>query len=352
MDDLDSRSNKRRLAAASTSSSSYKTFHDDGNSEISQPDNNAEPATSKFYPKECLYSVESLLSVPLAVIFREIGDGTTQSTPLPNSALRKPWPTRAEAHCLLQISMLAYEVDVLVQLAEEEFARRQLRRSFRSKLVHTTEPPGGGGETEKKCKKKVLVHPYLRPIIPFLAIQDRLSSHGYLQYVQVQLDRAVLGLKMCSGTLRNSCEQNYTYADNLDALDDGLSSPGRILAQEKRKLAELEEELCQRVENILQDNIISSANAMSLGDPGSVEELDIEPMNVVCAKIFGLPAETWASQYDTQHHENIGMADTFCSSATKTDRTEDDSGISASQSSYVQKSDAAEVLAVLAMGNN
>jgi hypothetical protein len=290
-------------------------------------------STAELNPIDGQYSVESLLAVPLEVIFREIGGGSTPTTTRAVASLPatetngKPWLTRAEAHCLLRVSMLAHELDVLVRLSEQALSQQQWRRSFRERLIHNSQAnQDRHGTTEESpvIERVAVVHPFLRAVFPILEIQDRFTSTGCLEYVQMELDRILLGLEMCAVTLRQSAEQNFTLADNLlDTLDDGLSSPsgaafnstnssGRTLAQEKRKLAELEEELCHRLQSLLHDYSDTNNNnnrsdialdpvpaESMLSDASScvgydrsrniLTDFTLEPMEKVCARILGLP---------------------------------------------------------------
>jgi hypothetical protein len=286
-------------------------------------------AESNLIDGQC--SVESLLAVPLEVIFREIGDGSTPKTTTTSAVaslqttttMGKPWLTRAEAHCLLRVSMLAHELDVLVRLSEQALSQQQWRRSFRERLIQNSKANQDQHGTTEDCRgieRVAVVHPFLRAVLPILEIQDRFISVGCLEYVQMELDRILLGLEMCAVTLRQSAEQNFTLADNLlDTLDDGLSSPsgaafnstnssGRTLAQEKRKLAELEVELCHRLQSLLHDNCEHTNNNTAV-DPAPAESMlsdasscigydrsrniltdfTLEPMEKVCARILGLP---------------------------------------------------------------
>ena len=349
MDDNDSRIKKRRQP---------QSFHDakkDRSTKRSRPDGRPQLNASDFDNTERRYSVESLLSVPLEVIFREIGDGNTQTAQSPSQATRKPWLTRAEAHCLLRVSMLAHELDVLVRLSEDALARRQWGQSFCRKLVHT-EP------RDDKESAKVLVHPLLRPIICILAVHDQFSSQGCLRYVQMQIDRVVLGLRMCAGTLRNSSEQNFTYADNLlDALGDGSNTrnPGRVLEREKRKLAELEEELCRRIESILRDSSSVSGNETVstdarrfIGGSSNLAHFTVEPMSTICARILGLslsvPCAILPKALQKQEHSTTRANK---SSPKKIVTDGDDVALSASQNSFARRSSAAEALTVLAFSS-
>jgi hypothetical protein len=79
-----------------------------------------------------------------------------------------------------------------------------------------------------------------------------------LQYSQINVERILEDLKAMSISLKQCCEQNFSVADALlDTIcDDGDgigSEEGTVgkLAREKSQLAELEEEMCRRIEGLI-----------------------------------------------------------------------------------------------------
>jgi hypothetical protein len=144
-------------------------------------------------------SIESMLAIPVEIIFREVA--------------QKPLLTRSEADCLL--------------------AQKRYCNLTRKKIA--------------ECK-----HPFMLPIIPIVTLFER-QHKPTLRHVQDTLGNLMSDLDACSTTLRQSAEQNWTLSESLiDALD-GLSDnvSGQSIAYDKRKLAELEDDICQRIEKLV-----------------------------------------------------------------------------------------------------
>jgi hypothetical protein len=206
------------------------------------------------------YSVESLLSVPLSVIFRHV----------PNSAHPRPLLTRAEAQCFLQVNLLAHEFDVLVQLSEQTLGRQRWCRIFlRGELL-----------------KYSNTNPYLRPLCTMLTLHQQQQQQTCPRVVASALDRMLQSLAGCATTLRQSSEQNWTLSESLlDALEGAIGGGGQVLAQEKKRLAELEEEVCSRVERLLETHQ-TTQHRKSNEEDGIV--LVVEPtLRAVCKSIWG-----------------------------------------------------------------
>jgi hypothetical protein len=201
------------------------------------------------------YSVESLLSVPLSVIFRHV----------PNSAHPRPLLTRAEAQCFLQVNLLAHELDVMVQLSEQTLGQQLWCRQL-------------GGELLKYSNS----NPYLRPLSTMLTLHQQQQQQTCPRVVASALDRMLQSLAGCATTLRQSSEQNWTLSESLiDALEGAIGGGGQVLAQEKKRLAELEEEVCSRVERLLETHQNQNSNEKD-------DILVVEPtLRTVCNSIWG-----------------------------------------------------------------
>ena len=178
-------------------------------------------------------SVESLLAIPLHVLFRVV----------PGSS--RPWLTRNETQCLLHVNNLATELDVLVQTSEKALSQQLRDRQFSNQVERNAH------------------NPFLRPLIPLLRCHTGLLQNGLL-LIQKELDRILSEFHICATTLRQSAEQNWTLSESLlDAVYDSsdhhqhhhhlhhYSSSTQSLAQEKRMVAELEEEVVARMEQFL-----------------------------------------------------------------------------------------------------
>jgi hypothetical protein len=216
-------------------------------------------------------SVGELLSVPLNVIFREVPSST-------HSAMqrRKPLLTRAEAQCLVKTSQLAHEVDVIVGVSSEVLSRQRWCRIF--------------GESIEGI-------PLLRSVLPVLAVHGHIITKKALANVQAELERVLYELEGCSSALRQYSEQNWTLSESLmDAFGD-CEAPGQELAKEKRCMAEIEEEVCTRIESLL---------GMATKEEGSAPQDAFEQamdsdsgrfvsMQTFCYKLLGLSVDETAS---------------------------------------------------------
>lgn len=170
-------------------------------------------------------SVESLLAVPLNVIFRQV-PGTQKRS--------KPLLTRAEAQCLVKIAQLAYQVDAIVDLSSRAFSRQEWCQTLSESIQGA---------------------PLLRSILPILSVHGTERTSHALQQFQGELDRILVELEACACALRQYSEQNWTLSESLlDAFggDEATTiTPGQDLATEKRFLAEIQEEVCARLERVL-----------------------------------------------------------------------------------------------------
>ena len=72
--------------------------------EIASPPGKRRRVEKRECSKHGLLSIESMLSVPIDLIFRQLHE--------------KPLLTRAEGQCFLKINFLAQEMEAIVQLAE------------------------------------------------------------------------------------------------------------------------------------------------------------------------------------------------------------------------------------------
>jgi len=159
-------------------------------------------------------SIEGLLSIPLVVIFRQVS----------SSNRFKPLLTRTEAQSMIRINMLAQQGDVLIQLAFDTLAKKRWC----------------------KCIEPIVVsHPILRSLVPLL------HCHGMtdkaLMYIQQEISKVLQELTSLSTLMQQFAEQNYTLAESLlDALG------GNSLAEEKKLLGDLEEEIFGRCNELLQ----------------------------------------------------------------------------------------------------
>jgi hypothetical protein len=250
-------------------------------------------------------SVEELLSVPLNVIFREVPSSSTQSA---TQQRRKPLLTRAEAQCLVKVSQLAHEVDVIVGVSSEVLSRQRWCRIF---------------------GKSIEGVPLLRSVLPVLAVHGHVIPKKALANVQAELERVLYELEACASALRQYSEQNWTLSESLmDAFGDSCDeAPGQELAKEKRCMAEIEEEVCTRIESLLgmlaakeEDNAPQDAFDQAMdSDSGRFVS-----MQTFCYKLLGLAVdETVSAATAPASVENASIADENGGSESFLDKSHD-----------------------------
>eukprot|EP00980_Cylindrotheca_fusiformis_P003145 scaffold721_cov131-Cylindrotheca_fusiformis.AAC.35 len=143
------------------------------------------------------------------------------------------------------------------------------------------------------------VHPMLRPVIPILSMLET-QPKAALQDLQSSLCQLVAELRGCAGVLRQSAEQNWTLADALEGLD---ANKEHSLSEEKRRLADLEEEIVSRIEKLV---LLSNYEQAEIGmptenpcrelfaaneasDDNASEQdyaLDTKPISDLCSELF------------------------------------------------------------------
>lgn len=190
-------------------------------------------------------SCEEFLSIPLHIIFRQVSN-------------RKPLLTRSEAQTLLRIAHLARELDLLVSLTSRALERRVTCRHVQSMV---------------RCS------PTLRSLVPLLELHGTLLPNAALSYFQVELERVLGSFEICTTALKQYSEQNWTMSDSLlDAFGGStVTSSAHVLANEKRILSDLQEELSKRIEHLM-------TNEGNVFDDYSTE--DDLCMATICNRLF------------------------------------------------------------------
>jgi hypothetical protein len=222
---------------------------------------------------------QDMLEVPLEYIFREVASSTSfpsQTSPNVN-AKRKPLLSRSEAQCLVQLNLLAHEIDSLTSISAEALQQKLFCSEFAASLNRVG-------------------NPYLRPLLPILHTLEHKVSTESLNYVSTTMDRIVGDLQRTIDQLRQSSEQNWTL---YETLLDSAGDMGRALAEEKRRLSDIQEELCHRIEYILADsskNDNADSNLDSRPDPSTMES-----MKDYCDRLF---LGQSANRQDTTTNDN------------------------------------------------
>jgi hypothetical protein len=192
-------------------------------------------------PIESVSTVEDMIAVPLDFLFRVVPQTTSafsmsMSTSTTAASQRqpqrhKPLLSRAEAQCLLTVALLAHEIDSLVALSAKALEQRRSYGSFARKLERTNSP-------------------FLRPMLFLLDVVGNHVPTNTLEMIQSELESVTQELKSTAATLRQFSEQNWTLSESL--MDSISGTSGEIVAKEKRRLSDVQEEVCTRVERLLQ----------------------------------------------------------------------------------------------------
>jgi hypothetical protein len=212
-------------------------------------------------------SVAEILSVPLSVIFREAPQPILSAS---QQRRRKPLLSRAEAQTFLTITMLAQEMDSLVSASAAAFTQKLAYKSF-SRRVQNVD------------------HPFLRPLLPLLhVLSDQVPGESLLQ-IQNELNRVVADLQAAAFSLRQFSEQNWTLSESL--MDAGTN--GSFLAEQKKHLSDIQEETCNRIDALLQNETISppSASTTSSVVSGDKQTSDGCSMKEYCERVLKFDEE-------------------------------------------------------------
>jgi hypothetical protein len=175
--------------------------------------------------------VADLLAVPMDIILCE-------ATQAPSSHKRgRNLLLSGEAMVFLRVSQLAYEMDVLLDLASQ--ALRQ--RLDVDRLEHSMTRP------HQPYRNSLLA------IIPLLHVHGRDVSNRAIQRVHYEVGRVMQELAQIAVTLHQSSEQNWNVAESLrdsQAEDIGIPSRQMQLETEKRAISEVQDELETRIQNL------------------------------------------------------------------------------------------------------
>jgi hypothetical protein len=226
-------------------------------------------------PSESVSTVEDMIAVPLNFLFRVVPQTTSAlSMSMPTSTAsqpqrHKPLLSRAEAQCLLTVALLAHELDSLVALSSKALEQRQSYGSFARKLERSN-------------------NPFLRPILFLLDIVGHHVPTQGLEKIQSELDSVTQELKTTAVTLRQFSEQNWTLSESL--MDSISGTSGEIVAKEKRRLSDVQEEVCTRIERLLQATTGQSDDDLQ-GDLGCT-------MKEYCERILA------PDDHDNDHEES------------------------------------------------
>jgi hypothetical protein len=248
----------------------------------SADDNDNDSDIDDTEPTESVSTVEDMIAVPLDFLFRVVPQTTSAfsmsmstSTAASQPQRHKPLLSRAEAQCLLTVALLAHELDSLVALSAKALEQRRSYGAFARKLERTN-------------------NPFLRPILFLLDVVGHHVPTNGLEKIQSELDSVTQELKTTAATLRQFSEQNWTLSESL--MDSMSGTSGEIVAKEKRRLSDVQEEVCTRIERLLQATTGQSDDDLQ-GDLGCT-------MEEYCARILAP---------DAHNHEESHAPEASCS---------------------------------------
>jgi hypothetical protein len=200
-------------------------------------------------------STESLLAIPVRHILRQ----TSFQNKNPHIL------SRMEASLLLQINLISYELDALLQLSIEAIEKSHACKLFSRDIAETNN------------------NIYLRPLFCLLHTHGKVIPQQVVQYVQNHLEVILGHFPAMIQSLRQCAEQNWSVSNTLLGMNmDGMEID--LLGKEKGILAEIEEEVCRRLESL-----------MAICDEGGLLEGNVfeeESMELFCERKFGMDAST------------------------------------------------------------
>ena len=289
----------------------------------------------------CLCSnIESALGVPTRILFRCVGgdqkkskistsssnnhlaeNGKTQEKE--NRRRLRPLLSRQEAEQFLRLTLVAQEIDVLVDLSETVLSRRHFARRFRRNVLMMQHK-----STLAQTEERPWRNPWLSTLGPILDVLEQrrpdpssflrknrasndeqvdgqmlISQDNILKHIHNQLTRLYHELQACGiYELERSAEQNrslvisltdildYHYDDDAqhdkNNDDGGRTFAVRDLAKEKLSLSKLQDLIAKRVRSLLVVLCHSRDNA-SVETNDSFEDVAVSGNDVDCNDNIG-----------------------------------------------------------------
>ena len=245
-------------------------------------------------------SIEAALGVPSRILFRQVGGDCKESESVGgNKSLNRrrlrPLMSRQEAEQFLRLTLLAQEIDILVDLSETVLEKRQFARRFRRDVLmqdSTKSTPN---------KDQPWKNPWLSTLGPILDVLEQRkappsnlnptisntqqnSPEDILHYIHNELTRLYHALQTCGiYELERSAEQNRSLVASLTDIlgytvdtdvgtENGRTSAVANLAKEKESLSKLQDLLAKRVRSLLvvlcHSNTTSTKESNDASDDG------------------------------------------------------------------------------------
>ncbi|KAL9187769.1 hypothetical protein ACHAXT_006147 [Thalassiosira profunda] len=195
-------------------------------------------ADSNLTPDFASCSVESLLGVPTRFIFRETQTQQAERGRRSATHQKKYIFSKSEVSTLLRVSMLSSEMDALLSLVYDALDRTQKCAAYQKRIV----------EANKGASASIANGVHLRALLPLLAVHSQTAEEAvkHASSEEFGIGRALAELEACANDLGKFAEQNHNMADQLE----GYTGQDNTLSEEKRAIAEIEEEIVKRIESL------------------------------------------------------------------------------------------------------
>jgi len=226
-------------------------------------------------------SVEAMIAVPLEFILREVGPQQQQQHQHQGRSQRKSKPllSRAEAQVFLNVGMLAHAMDSLVASSAVVLEKRHRYNSYRENRLLDD---GTGTGTRR-------IDPRLLPLGTLLHTLGRYVPDQALSRLNDELESVMSQLRASADKLRQFSEQNWQTSERfLDAaIDDSgeggaSTSWGSVVAMDSRRLSDVQDELCNRIDKLLSVNV----DGLGIIETGTESEESSLPIKVYCELVM------------------------------------------------------------------
>jgi hypothetical protein len=321
-------------------------------------------------------SVESILGVPVEILFRQVGgsegkERDTDRNKVTSRRQQRPLLTRPEVDKFLRVTLLAQEIDVLVDLAGTVLNRQRCVQRFRRDVLLQGKYQEEEGEEKEPNTTTDTIrntaapwkNPWLTTLGPILDVMEQNQpqqpirrrqqqqhqvhipiiernhqNNNILHYIYNRMTQLSHELHyFCVSDLENSADQNREcFMHMIDCCEkqeeededenecssnrkksSSSSSPVQILAQEKIALAELQDHLSKRIRSFLNifcfprdNNEHDGGNGSNNNNGGYIEMKDTTASSSLSSKIK-LFAATTAATNSKQNNKESQLSSSF-----------------------------------------
>ncbi|KAL7532380.1 hypothetical protein ACHAXR_005689 [Thalassiosira sp. AJA248-18] len=176
--------------------------------------------------------------------------------------------SKSEVSTLLRVSMLASELDAILTLVYDALDRSHKCKTYRKYIQ------ASNGLT-----------PTLRALLPILDVHSE-TSESALKHATSEdfgISRVLNELEGCANDLSKFAEQNHNMSDQLEC----CMAPGQsnTLSDEKRAIAEIEEVIVERIQNLSGLALGSSLEDINNGESDNRGK-SFTSMSDLCERLF------------------------------------------------------------------